>query len=141
MGCMRDDLERRQHANATKKRACGYVGVQRVDGGGRRGVDGGHHVDKRRPPGAFPGARSSRRARRERRATRYSRTTLTRSCAVTSGCKRTGTVVSPSVLIGSSSCTRRRSSLTPCLSRKSTRSCEVTEPKSLPSSDAWRRSS
>src|SRR6267142_1594447 len=52
-----------------------------------------------------------------------------------------GTLVSPSVLMGSSRCTRRRSTVTPCLPRKSTMSCEVTEPKSLPSSEAWRRSS
>src|SRR5581483_3317568 len=71
----------------------------------------------------------------------YSRTTLTRSCAVTSACSRIGTVVSPSVLIGSSRWTRRRSTATPCLPRKSTRSWDVTEPNSLPSSDACRRSS
>src|SRR5437870_8028873 len=60
---------------------------------------------------------------------------------MTSVCKRIGTAVSPSALMGSSSWTRLRSTFTPFFSRKSTRSCEVTEPKSLPSSEAWRRSS
>src|SRR5262245_33594189 len=52
-----------------------------------------------------------------------------------------GTETSPRALIGSSRSTRRRSTVTPCWPRKSTMSCGVTEPKSLPSSDAWRRSS
>src|SRR5256885_6762625 len=43
------------------------------------------------------------------RSPRYSRTMLTRSRAVTSWCSRIVTSVSPSVLIGSSSVTRRRS--------------------------------
>ena len=52
-----------------------------------------------------------------------------------------GTTVSPRVLSGSSSWMRRRSILTPWPSRNSAMCCEVTEPKSLPSSDDCRRSS
>src|SRR5205823_1867743 len=70
------------------------------------------------------------------RSRRYSRTLLTRSRAVTSWCSRIVTSVSPSVLIGSSSVTRRRSTWIVRCARKSTMSCAVSEPKSLPSSEA-----
>src|SRR5439155_3236031 len=45
------------------------------------------------------------------RLARYSRTTVILSCAATSWWSRIGTTVSPSDLIGSSSATRRRSTL------------------------------
>src|SRR6185295_17785975 len=70
---------------------------------------------------------------------RYSRVTDTFSWAVTSWCRRTGTVNSPSVLIGSSSPMRRRSTSMPCCERKVARSARPTEPKSRPSSEACRR--
>src|SRR6185436_17397057 len=66
----------------------------------------------------------------------YSAATETVREAVTSPCRRTGTLYSPSALIGSSSCTRRFSTGTWFRSRNSTTSCAETEPYSRPSSDA-----
>src|SRR5687768_8910448 len=141
---MRPDLERGARMKAKEIVPSGHECAQPVDRRGYAIGIGGQHVDKQASPrtGRRSGA-GARRASRDAEATGgpYSRTTLTRSCAVTSPCSRTGTLVSPSVLIASPSCTRRRSTLTPWLSRKSTRSCDVTEPNSLPSSDACRRSS
>src|SRR5262245_59120124 len=68
----------------------------------------------------------------------YSRVTETLNWAVTSAWSRTGTVNSPMVLMGSSSPMRRRSISIPCWARKAARSALPTEPKSRPSSDAWR---
>src|SRR4029434_4078136 len=68
----------------------------------------------------------------------YSRETDTFSWAVTSASSGTGTVNSPSLLMGSSSPMRRRSTSMPCWARKAARSARPTEPNRRPSSDAWR---
>ena len=107
-------VERGPAVRQRKSSARHVVWTSRGQGRGHRIDIGGQGLDelwmkKDTPENRFPGV--DERAR----AARYSalRTTLTGSSAVTSGWMRIDTRVSPSVLMGSSRYTRRRSTFTP----------------------------